>query len=182
MRSRSSDPTNGELIVLSSRISVISVLLYWLSVPSLLSFFFFRFILPKIRHARQAAETLVGENSFISQIGGLVNILLTFVFLFLLIIWIVFCLIMTRRMLDNRLVFTEARVIGHSQDQALDAPLSEVKDVFVEQNLLGRLFRYGCVTVTTKRGSLSVKNLDRPQKFRDFFLKNPEIFTGGGMF
>lgn len=178
----SPEPTNDELIVLSSRISVISILLYWLSVPSLLSFFFIGFILPKIRYAKQTAQVLAGENSFLSQIGGLLNALLTAAFLFLLILWILFCLIVTRRMLDNRLVFTDKHVIGHTGKKNLNAPLLEVKDVFVEQNLLGRLFHYGCVTVTTKRGTLSVNNLDHPHKFRDFFLNNPAIFTGGSMF
>lgn len=167
---------NGEPIVRGSRISIMSLLVYWLSVPSVLTVWciqLYRSIQGKIR----LAETLVGGDTA-ETVSHLAQDVMLGIALFLLVIWVIFCLVVTKGLRKNRLVFTETRAMGFSGKTELNTPLCEIKDVHVEQSLLGRIFNYGCVTLTAKRGSVSVKNIADPKQFRVWFLQHPEVFSG----
>lgn len=83
-------------------------------------------------------------------------------FVMLIIAWLIWCLVMTSRHFKYSLAVTNFRVIGKAGSEMLDSPLNEIKNVFVEQSIWGKLLKYGSVVVSTKSKSVTFKNIHDP--------------------
>ena len=88
----------------------------------------------------------------------------------LIVCWFVWGLVCTMRHFRYSLVVTDSRVVARGGKQTLEAPLSELVNVFVAQSWLGKLFRYGTRTVQAKRGSVTVKNVTKPQDIKTLLM------------
>ena len=69
---------------------------------------------------------------------------------------------MTFRHFDNKLTVVNGDVYCYSRGQHLSTTLAEIDNVFIEQSIWGKLFDYGNITVATKNGSLTVRNIANP--------------------
>ena len=90
--------------------------------------------------------------------------------------WLIWCLVMTWRCMRNSLAITNFRVIGKAGSETLDSPLNEVKNVFIEQSLWGKLFNFGSIVVLTKRKSVTFRNISDPQTIYNLLITQAENY------
>lgn len=174
-----------EQVLREAKISVAAVAVLWLSVPAFLLVGFCGTYLPGLIGAYASSETMqalldgigaetasfhavfsaVKENLFGGVPKPVVGFAIALVVL-LVVCWLSWACVCTKLHFRYSLLVTDSRVIGSAGKQTLDAPLCELKNVFVGQSWMGKLFRYGTVTVQTERSSLTVKNVSRPNEIK----------------
>jgi uncharacterized membrane protein YdbT with pleckstrin-like domain len=75
------------------------------------------------------------------------------------------------------IAFTTKRVIGKvgilSRD-SLDAPLSKINNISVKKGLIGMIFNYGTIKISTSSGHFSFKYIDKPEIFKTKFFAQVE--------
>ena len=101
---------------------------------------------------------------------------LKFILFVLISAWLIWCLVMTWRCMRNSLAITNFRVIGKAGAETLDSPLDEVKNVFIEQSLWGRLFNFGSIVVSTKRNSVTFRNISDPESVYNLLMRQAENY------
>lgn len=77
------------------------------------------------------------------------------------------------RFFTTELGITNKRVIGKVgliNTKSLDSPLNKVNNVSVSSGLLGKIFGYGVVSVTTSSGSYLYKSVAHPEQFKEALL------------
>lgn len=92
--------------------------------------------------------------------------------------WLIWCLVMTWRCMRNSLAITNFRVIGRAGSEFLDSPLNEIKNVFIEQSLWGKIFNFGSIVLSTKKKSLTFRNISDPKTIYNLLLKQAENYCG----
>lgn len=65
---------------------------------------------------------------------------------------------------------TNYRVVGESRQGEIEEEIYDIKNVHVEQSLFGKIFNYGAVVINGRKKSLTVKNIDNPQKVRQILM------------
>lgn len=69
----------------------------------------------------------------------------------------------------TELGFSNHRLIGKLgliNTKTLDAPLNKINNISVSSGLLGKIFGYGTVHITTSSGAYAYKHVAKPEKFK----------------
>jgi len=183
-----------EVIEAKAKASYKGLLFAWASIPAGALLIWLVFYLPTlIRLAASSAfkaavisalgiekpsEISVTDYIF-RNIPDFVRGFLGFVIFVLVSAWLVWCLVMTAHCTRNSLAITNFRVIGKAGAETLDSPLDEVKNVFIEQSLWGKLFNFGSVVVSTKRKSVTFRNISEPRIIHSLLMKQAESYCAG---
>ncbi|MCL2194725.1 MAG: PH domain-containing protein [Oscillospiraceae bacterium] len=87
---------------------------------------------------------------------------------------LIFIPLMTLRTINllffTRLGFTNRRVLGKTgifRRRVVDCPLNQVRKIAVSKGVLGRVFGYGTVTISTANERVKFKYITNPEVFRD---------------
>ena len=112
-------------------------------------------------------EVIVKEGK-ISTAALVIILIADFFAMFFIIgfVWIIKDLIM---FFTTKLNITNKRLTGHIgliNTSQLDSPLNKISGVQIEQGLLGKIFNYGTICVTTTSTSFKYKYIDNPNEFR----------------
>ena len=118
------------------------------------------------------AAELIFEN-----IPTVLIVLILIPVILLIIAWLVFCLYKTSQYSRYSLAITDRRIIGRSNDEILDSPLDEIVNVYIEQSLIGKLFNYGNIVVSTKRKSITVRNIQAPSRIHKIVMTYAENYS-----
>ena len=184
-----------ETIVAEAKISKASILLDWLSIPSVLLIIFLSVCLPVLLDIYSSVHKLetiakvlgVEEVKFFDLVANmgiafrLPKFLIVFmdVMLGLLVIsWFVWACVKTKWHFGYELIATDSRLLLWAKGQFLESKWLDVKNVFIGQSLWGRIFNYGTVTVHCKNGALTVKNITNPLQYqKEFYNRNSGEFV-----
>ncbi len=91
-------------------------------------------------------------------------------FIMLIIAWLIWCLVMTSRHFKYSLAVTNLRVIGKSGAEMFDSPLNEIKNVYIEQSIWGKMLNFGDIVVSSKKGSMTFKNIHDPHPLHKLIM------------
>lgn len=139
----------------SAKISRTSIAALWLSVPCFAAVGLGGFLPGTVRMLRLAA---FADETLSAVLGGAVAAAL----IVLALAWAAVAAALTKRNICYSLVFTNLRVVATSHKMQFEARIPELKNVFAEQSLLGKIFRYGALTVQAETGAITVKNVCDP--------------------
>ena len=158
-----------EHIVKQAETSIASLVITYISVPAILLVVYLPRIIKNLIIGKVVEAVGFGSGllSFFSAVLTVITVILG-------IVWAGVCVVMTLKHFSYSLTITDFRVIGSARHAKVDAPLSEVVNVFLEQPLLGKLFHYGSINVYTRRGSVTVKNLKNPEEIYRMLLSKAE--------
>lgn len=188
-----------EHIDLNVKKSPIALIIIWISIPGFYLVQFLLLYLPKIlkilisKSFKNAIkkelnlDTLTYKsikeyirNDIFSNIN-IPSFLVKFIFFLislLIICWLCWCIYMTIKFLHSNLIITNKRVFGKVGNKTLICNHNDIKNVFIEQTLIGRIFNYGSIIIYSKGQSLKFKNITNPNKLKDDLLnlnKEPYI-------
>ena len=104
-------------------------------------------------------------------------VLISIPFILLILAWLVFCLYQTAKYSQYSLALTESRILGRSGEDLLDSPLDEIVNVYIEQSLIGKIFNYGNLTISTKRKSITVKHIQSPSRMYKIIMSYAENYS-----
>lgn len=177
---------DDEKLVQRSQTSLAAILTIWLSIPLFLLLVFLSVFLPLIvrtlvnsglRDAlaeKLGIETPTFSDAFRSLFSGLppfVNTLLISAAALLVAVWFVWACVATRNNSGDELAFSDQRVIGKTKDLFFEAPFCEIKNVFLERSVWGKLFSYGNITIHAEHASsVTFRNLKHPDFWRQQLL------------
>ncbi len=85
----------------------------------------------------------------------------------LLIVWGFWCVVMTFKHFNNKLSIDGETVNCSSGRNKLTTSLNKINNVFMEQSIWGKLLNYGNITISAQNGSVTVKNINNPNKYAD---------------
>lgn len=159
----------GERVVGSARISKAAIVILWVSVPCFLLVSFGALYIPPLLRVGKVVSLVdeeIGEGLSKAAIG-----VLTFIVILLAAVWAGVAAVLTKRNVCFSLIYTNLRVFATTKNEQLEAPVGEIKNVFVGDSLLGKLFGYGNLTVQTERGSITVKNVCEPEELKRALFK-----------
>lgn len=80
--------------------------------------------------------------------------------------------------LSNTLAFTNKNVIGKTgliKQNQLASPIDKIQNIQVKNGILGKLFRYGTINITTASGIYSFKYIRKPNEFKKSLLAQISI-------
>lgn len=177
---------DSEAIVAETKISKASIILDWLSIPSVLLIFFLSVCLPILLNIYSSVQKLevIGKvlgveevkfSDLVKNIGiafQLPNFLIVFIDIMLgllVISWFVWACVKTKLHFGYELIATDSRLLLWAKGQFLESKWNDVKNIFIGQSLWGKIFNYGTVTVHCKCGTLTVKNITNPLKYQKEF-------------
>ena len=110
----------------------------------------------------------------ITKIVLLKDILLMFVFIGFITIFGTLIKIFT-----TKLSFTNKKVHGKTgliNTKELDTPLNKINNISVSQGLLGKIFNYGTVVITSSSGSYNFPYISHANDFKTSLLNQIDIF------
>ena len=145
----------GERLMGSAKISRASIAALWLSVPCFAAVGLGGFLPGTVRMLRLAS--FAGE-ALPAVLGGVIAVAV----IVLALAWAAVAAVLTKRNICYSLVFTNLRVVATSHKTQFEARIPDLKNVFVEVSLPGRIFRYGALTVQAETGAITVKNVCDP--------------------
>lgn len=167
---------SGEIVQCETKISKAALLVTWLAIPA------FIFIPSAIAYIPIFMKSLVSDglkemmfgdalpefptvwSILPDDVGTFLKVLVTIPVVIAILVWLGVCLVLTKRHFKNSLFITNYRVIGESHEGEIGEDLSDVKNVHLEQPLLGKIFNYGAIVINGKKKSLTIKNIDDPKK------------------
>lgn len=154
----------GERIEAEASLSVARLLLLWLSIPAALLIF---------------SPLLLLRLLLISLFNRfwVLRVFVQFLLLLLLFSWLGCCLFLTHRHFGTHLALSDRRVLGVVNGKLLAAPFGEIVNVFLERSVGGRVFDYGDLTVSTKRGALTFHHLRAPAPLYQYLLAYAENYA-----
>lgn len=184
---------DGEKIVNEAKLSKWALLVSWLSIPMVFVVYFLFVRLPiMIKNAiKNAAVDAVEEGLGLGEVSdtieeaksGLLSAIFgeieipTFVYVLiaipvvlLILAWLGWCLFMTYRHFQCKLAITDFRVIGKVKDDEMNAPLSDLKNVYIEKSIWGRLFNYGALVIQTRTKTLTFNDIHNPIEIRNILM------------
>jgi len=83
------------------------------------------------------------------------------------------------RNLTTELAFTNKRLIGKTgliSTKSMDSPLNKVQNVIISSGLLGKIFNFGDVAVTTAAGNYIYSGVSNPSDFRAKLMNQIEQY------
>lgn len=146
----------GEELLGSAKISRTSIVALWLSVPCFAAVILGGVLPWGIRTLRMA-DFIDGHIS--AFLGGLLAVAVVV----LALAWTAVAAVLTKHHVCYSLVFTNFRVVATSHKIQMEARISDLKNVFVEASLGGKIFHYGALTIQAARDSITVKNICDPE-------------------
>lgn len=175
-----------ENIVKEVKISKIAILMTWISIPAVFLVYFVFFELPILIRSYIDAEirnlllgmlgldklsfgtVLFHSNAVlgISLPSWLIGFV-TFLFILLFIVWLCWASVMTVLHYGYELILTDRRILGRTKNNELECEWEAVNNVFVERSVWGKLFHYGTLTIQTRKGAITIKQVSDP----DFVLR-----------
>ena len=180
---------SGEVIEYSAEISKGALLVTWLAIPT------FIFVPSAIAYIPKFFKSLLTNgiknlvfgdaqlpsfptiwNILPDGVGTFLKVLITIPVILAILVWLGVCLVLTQRHFQNSLFVTNYRVIGESVDGDIYEDLSNIKNVYVEQPLFGKIFNYGAIVISGKKQSLTIKNIHDPQKVYKMLLTYAESY------
>lgn len=84
------------------------------------------------------------------------------------------------RSLSTELAVTTSRVIGKTgliRRHAIDSMLDKVSNVSINQGLLGRIFNYGSVSITTAGDSVIFAGIAKPNVFKAAVINQMDSYS-----
>jgi uncharacterized membrane protein YdbT with pleckstrin-like domain len=84
------------------------------------------------------------------------------------------------RSLSTELAVTTSRVIGKTgliRRHAIDSMLDKVSNVRIDQGLLGRIFNYGSVEITTAGDSVMFSGIAKPNVFKAAVINQMDSYS-----
>lgn len=66
--------------------------------------------------------------------------------------------------------------IGFFKKQTLDAPLDKINDIYVSQGIIGRLFGYGKINISTSSSVFNFKGIENCEQFKNCVLEQIEVY------
>ena len=186
----------GENIKEKIELSKKGLIIKWISIPSVLLIwfcftfipYFFKMLFSSAFRAMLTNE--YGVNSFsdlnpfkvaaeliFENIPTVLIVLISIPFILLILAWLVFCLYQTAKYSQYSLALTENRILGRSGEDLLDSPLDEIVNVYIEQSLIGKIFNYGNLTISTKRKSITVKHIQSPSRMYKIIMSYAENYS-----
>lgn len=153
----------GEQKLSSAKISRASVVVLWLSVPCFLAVGLWGIVPGIVRLLRLSSYLGEGSTSFLRG-------LFLFFVIVLALAWAAVAAVLTKKNICYRLTITNLRVVASSSRSQFEAEISELKNVFLENSLLGTIFHYGALTIQAARNSITVKNIRDPESLRKQLL------------
>lgn len=176
----------NEHIVKEVKISKAAVLMIWISIPAVFAIFFLTIELPILIRSYINSEIknllmdMLGlENMNFSQVVFHLNTVLrlslpswlvgfiTFLSVLLFIVWVCWASVMTVLHFRYELLLTDRRIMGRTKNNELECEWEAVNNIFVERSVWGKLFHYGTLTVQTRKGAITIKQVSDP----DFVLR-----------
>lgn len=155
MRAEEIQLKEGEHLLGSAKISRAAIAALWLSVPCFLVVGLWGFVPATVSILRLAA--FIDENLFSVLEKAIAGIVIA-----LSLVWAAVAAVLTKKNVCYSLVYTDFRVVATFRNTLFEANISEIKNVFAEQSLWGKIFRYGALTVQAEKGSITVKNVCDP--------------------
>jgi len=83
------------------------------------------------------------------------------------------------RLLTTVVAFSDKKVMcktGLINTHKMDSPLNQVNNVVVANGLLGKIFGYGKIVITTAAGTHAFKGIKAPEKFRKALSEQIQVF------
>ena len=177
---------SGENIVKESKPSKLCLIATWLCLPLMAILMFLITYLPSFfsmlakSGAEKALEQATGistGNPFSDAFSKAFGYIPTFVWVLiaipvviLVLVWLGWCLVMTKKHYQYQLAITNLRVIGKAKYDLIDSPLSEVQNVHIAQSLWGKILCYGSITVQTKSGTSTFYNIHQPRELYNLIM------------
>lgn len=152
----------GEKIIKKAGRSFAAKMVFWLAIP----FYTLVVYVPTIHLGVVRLILLV-----MPELKTAFNVIFAIMMTVLVITWVGFCFVATRKSLDGYLILTDSRVLGKQGDHELNEKISDIVDVHIERSLYGKLFNYATVTVVTEGYNITVKNLADGVGFRKALLE-----------
>ena len=173
-----------EKVVMEAKPAKLALIVTWLSIPGVFFILFLIIYLPQLlrmafsKAAKAAAMEALGVSSMEQvNVGSYVwdliwgniptflIVLICIPIVILVLVWFVWCLVMTYRHLSYCLAITDIRVIGKARGTEMTSPLNEVVNVFMERSLWAKIFGYGSIVVHTKsHGAQTFHNIANPKE------------------
>ena len=79
------------------------------------------------------------------------------------------------------LAITTRRVVGKTgvfSTQALDSPLNKIQNIEISQGLVGKIFNYGTVKITTASGICGFNGIKGANEFKTAILAQADAYEG----
>lgn len=173
----------GEQLEYEAKISKKALLVTWLAIPAFIYIPSTIAYIPtfiKYLITNKIKDVVLGNvniptfpsiwNLLPDEIGIFIRVLITIPLVIIFLAWFIFCLVQTKHHFQNSLFVTNYRVIGESRQGKIDEELSNLNNVHIEQPLIGKIFNYGSIVINGKKNSLTIKNIDNPQKVHKMLM------------
>lgn len=81
-------------------------------------------------------------------------------------------------------VLTNKRIYGKTgvfSKNTLDTPLDKINNIYVQENIFGKIFGYGTIRVVTSSGEHQFKDIESPEQMKRLILNQIEQFREENM-
>ena len=186
---------DDDFFIDSIKISKTAIVVEWLLIPTVILFFFLTTCLPVIikNLASSAVKSLIAESlgverlSFFDIVRNIWRVVLPSVpswvitlikvpLWILFIMWLGFTGVRTYLHFGYEIVIAENRILASAKGETLNCEWQNVKNVFIEQSVWGKLFCYGSVTIQGDRQTITVKHVAKPYLVKDYFNYYTDTF------
>lgn len=177
-----------ESIIKRFKTSKAAILVDWLSLPCLFIILFLTVIIPVAVKTYASAELkeLICEQAGLEELGlgdlmtdplrtlfpeisGILKGVLIAVISVLFLIWFVFCCIRTKLNTGYELILTDKRILASMKGEIFSESWQNIKNVYVERSLVGRMLKFGTVTVNATGRTATVRHIVTPMAVRNAF-------------
>lgn len=185
-----------ETQVKSLKTSKTAILVDWLALPALFLVLFLTVIVPVAvkTYASYELKTIIMEETGLEELGlgdllshplrtlfpgisGMVRGLLIAITVILSAIWFIFCCIRTKLNTGYELILTDKRILAFAHGEMFSDDWQNIKNVYVECSLWGKLLKYGTVTVNAVGRTVTVRHIASPETVRnEFYMRCGENF------
>ncbi len=170
----------GEIV--QATISKKALLVAWLSIPSFIIIPYLAVYVPSyikmlikgeikkaIADAAGVGETISASQAVKQQAFGFIpSWLVGFISFFiglLVFAWLCWAIVFTIKHFDYKLYYNDVEVYGKTGSREITIPLDQINNIFIEKSIWGKLFNYGTITISSTKGSISIKNVARAREF-----------------
>jgi hypothetical protein len=102
---------------------------------------------------------------------GLLNALGNVIFVIFLIGGVIYAVIMIIRTTGIELAATDTLLIGRYGNDAMCVPLDKIENFAIYKNIIGKIFKFGTITIGTPSTTLKIPFISDPEIFRDKVLE-----------
>ena len=182
----------GELIEKEAKTTVRGLIFTWISIPGGMLIYLLIVYAPVLLRSSfsssfkkeimsvmglESSESINITDYIFRNIPDFILFLIAIPVALLVAAWLGWCLVMTSRHFKYSLAITNFRVIGKAGDDVLDSPLGEVKNVFIEQSIWGKMLKFGSIVVSTKSKSVTFKNIHEPHELYRKIMSHAEDYA-----